>query len=90
MQAAALKFQHLLLNKTFIKSGSTLHLPWTDDTEHKPTVSCNETIEEIRTQPLRMNSTLISSFPWYTGAIKDYQKFSGKVLAAHIIVTALH
>ena len=24
---------------------------------------------------------LISSFPWYTGAIKDYQKFSGKVLA---------
>jgi hypothetical protein len=44
-------------------------------------VSSNDSIEETPTQPIRMNSTLISSFPWYTGAIKDYQQFSGKVLA---------
>lgn len=27
-----------------------------------------------------MNSTLLSSLPWHTGVIRDYQQFSGRIL----------
>ena len=54
---------------------------------HEPTilnatlkVSTEDLTEDSRTQTLRMNYTLLSSFPWYTGVIRDYQKFSGRIL----------
>jgi len=31
-------------------------------------------------QTLRMNSTLLSSLPWHTGVIRDYQQFSGSMV----------
>jgi hypothetical protein len=30
-------------------------------------------------EALRMNSTLLSSLPWHTGVIRDYERFSGSI-----------
>jgi hypothetical protein len=36
-------------------------------------------IEDESQTTVRMNSTLLSSLPWYTGVIRDYQEFSGRI-----------
>jgi hypothetical protein len=42
-------------------------------------VSTEKLTEDSQIQTLRMNSTLLSSIPWYTGVIRDYPQFSGKI-----------